>query len=670
MAPLSSRPARSLRSPLALLALAAVSSASCGAAPPPAARARARTVNDAPLVPYDLANEQDIPKALREYYTKYEYRIPMRDGARLFTNVYVPKDDEHVYPIVMQRTPYSVLPYGVDNLPPASNARLLRRFAPNPLLVKDGFIFVHQDVRGRMMSEGTFVDVRPHRTGSGPTDIDETTDAYDTIEFLVKNVPRNNGNVGVWGISYPGFYAAQAAISGHPALKAASPQAPVTEWFLGDDFHHNGALFLADAFDFYSSFGQPRPKPTPKSPPWGFEYGTGDAYDFFLALGPVSNANARHFEGKLAFWNDLMAHPNRDAFWKARDPRPHYKNVRPAVLTVGGFFDAEDVYGTLETYKAFEAQSPGAHNTLVMGPWRHGGWARGEGDHLGPVSFGQKTARIFHERAELPFFQRWLKGTQTAPLPEALCFETGTNEWRSFTAWPPREARAETLYFAPNGALTAAPTRGPAPEADSYVSDPRRPVPYSARPGSEIDAEYMLEDQRFAARRPDVLVFTTPPLTEDVTLAGPLEATLWVTTTGTDADFVVKLIDVYADNAEDPEPNPTGQRFGGYQQLVRGEVMRGKFRDSFEAPKAFVPGEPARVRFALPDVLHTFRPGHRVMVQVQSSWFPLVDRNPQTFVDIHKATEADFRTATHALLRTADRPSTLGVRVLRGRLPR
>jgi len=668
-----SRLARSLRSPFALLALAAVSSASCGAAPPPPARApqaKARTVNPAPLVPYDLANEQDIPKAIREYYTKYEYRIPMRDGARLFTNVYVPKDDEHVYPIVMQRTPYSVLPYGIDNLPPASNARLLRRFAPNPLLVKDGFIFVHQDVRGKMMSEGTFVDVRPHRAGSGPTDIDETTDAFDTIDFLVKNVPRNNGNVGVWGISYPGFYAAQAAISGHPALKAASPQAPVTEWFLGDDFHHNGALFLADAFDFYSSFGQPRPKPTAKSPPWGFEYGTGDAYDFFLALGPLSNVNARHFEGKLMFWNDLMAHGTRDDFWKARDPRPHYKNVRPAVLTVGGFFDAEDVYGTLETYKAFEAQSPGAHNTLVMGPWRHGGWARGEGDHLGAVSFGQKTARIFHERAELPFFQRWLKGKQTTPLPEAFCFETGTNEWRSFTAWPPREARAETLYFAPNGRLAAAPTRGPAPESDSYLSDPRRPVPYSGKTASDIDAEYMVEDQRFASRRPDVLVFSTPPLTDDVTLAGPLEATLWVTTTGTDADFVVKLIDVYADNAEDPEPNPTGQRFGGYQQLVRGEVMRGKFRDSFEAPKAFVPGEPTRVRLTLPDVLHTFRPGHRLMVQVQSSWFPLVDRNPQTFVDIPKASEADFRAATHTLLRTADRPSTLGVRVLRGQLPR
>ncbi len=669
-APLARTRRSPLRSPLALLALAAMASASCGAAPPPAARrpAGGPSTNDAPLVPYEVANEQDIPRAIREYYTKYEYRIPMRDGVRLFTNVYVPKDDQHVYPMLMQRTPYAVPPYGVDNLPTPANARLLRRFAPNPLLVKDGFIFVHQDVRGKMMSEGTFVDVRPHRTGHGPNDIDETTDAYDTIDFLVKNVPRNNGNVGVWGISYPGFYAAQAAISGHPALKAASPQAPVTEWFLGDDFHHNGAFFLGDAFDFYSSFGQPRPKPTTSSPPWGFEYGTGDVYDFFLRLGPLEAANTRHFEGKLPFWNDLMAHGTRDDFWKARDPRPHYRAVRPAVLTVGGFFDAEDEYGTLETYKAFETQSPGANNALVMGPWRHGGWAKGDGAELGGLSFGQKTARIYHERVELPFFQRWLKGKKTPPLPEAFCFETGTNEWRSFSAWPPREARAELLYFAPNGALASKSVRGAAPESDSYPSDPRKPVPYSAKPGAEIDAEYMVEDQRFAARRPDVLVYTSPELTADVTLAGPLEATLWITTTGTDADFVVKLIDVYADNAADPEPNPTGQRRGGYQQLVRGEVMRGKFRDSFEHPQPFVPGEPARVRFTLPDVLHTFRPGHRLMVQVQSSWFPLVDRNPQTFVDIYKAKTSDFHAATHTVLRSPDRPSTLAVRVLGGAL--
>jgi putative CocE/NonD family hydrolase len=662
------------RSPLALVALAALATASCGAAPPPvAAPKRAVGVNETPLVPYDLADEQDIARAVREYYTKYEFRIPMRDGAKLFTNVYVPKDDPAkptVWPIMLQRTPYSVIPYGVDNVPPSSNARMLRRFAPNPLFVKDGFIFVHQDVRGRMMSEGTFVDVRPHRAAgaNGPNDVDETTDAYDTIDFLVKNVPRNNGNVGVWGISYPGFYAAQAAISGHPALKAASPQAPVTEWFLGDDFHHNGAFFLADGFDFYSSFGKERPKPVQKMT-WGFDYGTGDLYDFFLRLGPIKNANTQYFEGKLPFWNDLVAHGARDEFWKARDPRPHYKSVKPAVLTVGGFFDSEDLWGALETYSSFEKQSPGAQNALVMGPWRHGGWARGDGDKLGNVSFGQKTAKQYHQRVELPFFQKWLKGKIGPRIPEATCFETGTNEWRTFDAWPPKETQSKSLFFGPSGLLSQVAPTATGTEGDAYVSDPKKPVPYLGRPSTEIDAEYMIEDQRFASRRPDVLVYESPVLTEDVTLAGPVEADLWVSTTGTDADLVVKLVDVYADNAADPEPNPTGAKLGGYQQLVRVEIMRGKFRNGFEKPTPFVPNEPTRVKLTLPDVLHTFRTGHRMVVHVQSSLFPLVDLNPQTFCNIYEAGPSDFKTATHKILRTAEKPSHVAVRVLRGKLP-
>ena len=659
---------------MSFLVLAALATASCGASapakPPTANQAPRRRENDTPLVPYDLKDENDVARAVREYYTKYEFAIPMRDGAKLFTNVYVPKDDTHVWPMLMQRTPYAVTPYGVDNSPSTSNARVLRRFAPNPLAVKDGFVFVHQDVRGRMMSEGTFVDVRPHRAAgaNGKTDVDETTDTYDTIEFLLKNVPRHNGKVGVWGISYPGFYAAQAAISGHPALKAASPQAPVTEWFVGDDFHHNGAFFLADAFDFYSGFGKPRPKPIQKAT-WGFDYGTGDNYDFFLRLGPIANANKEHFEEKLPFWNDLMAHGTRDAFWKARDPRPYYKSAKPAILTVGGFFDSEDLFGALETYKAFETQSAGADNAIVMGPWRHGGWARGDGDKLGPVSFGQKTSRWYHEHVELPFFQKHLKGKTTGPLAEATCFETGTNEWRTFDAWPPKAAKLENVYLAGNGVLArSAPPAGTV-ASDSYPSDPKKPVPYLWRPATEIDAEYMIEDQRFASRRPDVLVYQSAVATEDVTLAGPIDVDLWVATTGTDADFVVKVVDVYADNYADPEPNPTGVKMGGYQQLVRGEVMRGKFRDSLEAPTAFVPGTPARVHFTLPDVLHTFRPGHRIMVQIQSSWFPLVDLNPQTFVDIYRAKPEDFRAATHTILRTADKPSHLGLRVLRGKLP-
>jgi hypothetical protein len=658
---------RLARSPLALLGLVALASASCGAAPPPkvAQKPAGKSTNETPLVPYEVLEEADMARAIREYYTKYEYAIPMRDGVRLHTNVYVPKDDTHVWPMLMQRTPYSVVPYGVDNLPGGGGSRALRRFAPNPLMVKDGFIFVHQDVRGKMMSEGTFVDVRPHRTGNGPTDIDETTDAFDTVDYLVKNVPRNNGKVGVWGISYPGFYAAQAAISGHPALVAASPQAPVTEWFVGDDFHHNGAFFMGDGFDFYSSFGKPRPKPT-RTMTWGFDYGTGDIYDFFLREGTLENLGKHHLEGKIPFWDDLMNHGTRDDFWKARDPRPHYKAVRPAVLTVGGFFDAEDLWGALATYKAFETQSPGATNALVMGPWRHGGWV-GDGDKLGAVSFGQKTGRYYHEHVELPFFQKHLKGKSGTPVAEATCFETGTNEWRSFEAWPPRAAVAKSLYFGSRGALLSSAPSGPV-ESDTFTSDPQKPVPYIAHPGTDIDAEYMIDDQRFATRRPDVLVYTSPVLTEDVTLAGPVDASLFVKTTGTDADFVVKLVDVWADDAADPEPNPKGVKMGGYQQLVRAEILRGKFRNSLEKPEPFVPGQSTRVALTLPDVLHTFRRGHRIMVHVQSSWFPLVDRNPQTFVDIYHAKESDFHAAQHTVLRGGDSASGLTVRVLRGRL--
>ena len=651
------------RSPLALFAVAAAACASCGAAPPaPPHAAKKHAVNDAPLVPYDLKDDADAARAIREYYTKYEYSIPMRDGVKLATHVYVPKDDTHVWPLLMQRTPYSIQPYGIDNYPTAQNGRVVRRFAPDTAVIKDGFIIVHQDVRGRMNSEGIFVDVRPHRTD--PKGIDETTDAYDTIDYLVKNVPNNNGKVGVWGISYPGFYAAQAAISGHPALKAASPQAPVTEWFLGDDFHHNGAFFLADGFDFYSSFGKPRPKPTTKQPSWDFDYDTGDVYDYFLRLGSLDNARTK-FETPIPFWDELMSHGTRDSFWQARDPRPHYQAVKPAVLTVGGFFDAEDAFGAMQTYSAFERQSPGANNAIVLGPWRHGGWARGDGDALGHIGFGQKTSVTYHERVELPFFQKWLKGKHVT-LPEAFCFETGTNEWRTFTSWPPPKTTPARIYFGAGGTLVGSAPR--AAESDAYPSDPNKPVPYTAKPGGGIDAEYMIDDQRFAAHRPDVLVYETAKLTGDVTLAGPIEATLWVATTGTDADFVVKVIDVHADDEADPDPNPTGVRMGGFQQLLRGEVFRGKFRESFETPKAFAPNQAALVKFTLPDVLHTFRAGHRLMVQIQSSWFPLVDRNPQTFVDIYHAKPSDFRAATHTLFRAPDKASLIAVNVLRGRL--
>ena len=591
---------------------------------------------------------------IRANYTKYDVRIPMRDGKKLYTTFYIPKDRSQTYPILLTRTPYGVKPYGSDHYPNLDEPRTLRNFAPSKAMVRDGFIFVHQDVRGRMMSEGEFVDVRPVQTGK--SGVDETTDAYDTVAWLLKNVPAHNGNVGVWGISYPGFYAAQAAISGHPAIKAVSPQAPVTDWFVGDDFHHNGAFFLADAFGFYSSFGKPRKELT-RSWEWGFEYDAADGYEFFLRMGPLSNANALYLKGGIPFWNDLMKHGSLDAFWKARNPRPHYKNVKPAVMTVGGWFDAEDLFGALETYRAFETQSPGAKNTIVMGPWKHGGWSREAGDRHGDLTFGQKTSSFYQEQIELPFFRRHLKGAQGGTPPEALMFETGTNMWHRFPAWPPPGATRATFHFGPGGTLVRTKPNETDEAFDSYVSDPAKPVPYIGPPTLKIDKNYMTADQRFAATRPDVLVFSTDELTEDVRLAGPLEAQLWVSTTGTDADFIVKIIDVHPVNTSKGKPT----KLSGYQQLVRGEVMRGKFRDSFETPKPFVPGQPTLVRFKLPDVCHSFRAGHRIMVQVQSSWFPLVDRNPQSVTDIYAANASDFKAATHRIHRSASMPSGVTV---------
>ncbi|MDB4934428.1 MAG: Glutaryl-7-ACA acylase [Labilithrix sp.] len=652
---------------LPLVFFMCLGSVACGVTSPRAV-AEPRKADDA-LVHEALDSEAAIVRAIREHYTKYEYRIPMRDGAKLFTVAYVPKDASHTYPIMLQRTPYSVAPYGIDNYPDAKNARNLRKLAPSTAFIREGYIFVHQDVRGRQMSEGTFVDVRPHATTKGG--IDESTDAWDTIDWIVKNVPQNNGRVGSWGISYPGFYAAQTAVDAHPALKAVSPQAPVTDWFMGDDFHHNGAFFLADSFDFYASFGKVRPKPTKKST-WGFDHDVADVYDYFLALGPLANAHAKYVESGIAdgipFWNEMMSHPTRDDWWKARDPRPFYKNVKPAVMTVGGWFDAEDCFGALETYRAFEKQSPGAENVLVMGPWSHGGWARNDGDRHGDITFGQKASLHYREQIELPFFRRHLKGDGKGEgkgqgAIDAFVFETGTNVWQTYSAWPPRDAKKVTLHFHAGGKLGAgAPAAREDGEGfDAYVSDPARPVPYRAKTSASIESDYMTDDQRFATRRPDVLTYSTGELDADVAFAGPLEAKLWVSTTGTDADFVVKLVDGYPqDHAE----------LGGYQQLVRAEIMRGKFRNSFEKPEPFEPGKPVLVHFTLPDVGHTFRTGHRIIVQVQSSWFPLVDRNPQTFTDIYKATEADFHIATHRVFRTPDKASSLEVTIARGTLPR
>jgi len=595
-------------------------------------------------------------------YTKYEYRIPMRDGVKLFTSVYVPKDDSKQYPMLMMRTPYSVGPYGID--------QYKDHLGPSAAFAKEGYIFVYQDVRGRWMSEGEFVNMRPHNPRKGPKDFDESTDTYDTIEWLLKTVKNHNGKVGQWGISYPGFYTAAGMIDAHPALKAVSPQAPINDWFVGDDFHHNGVLFLPHCFNFMANFGKPRPEPTTKFPYLKFEHGTPDGYDFFLKMGSLYNADKNYLKGEVAFWNEAMSHGTYDEFWKARNLRPHLKDIKPAVLTVGGWFDAENLFGALETYKNVEKQSPGhPANTLVMGPWVHGGWSGGDGDKLGDVKFNAKTAPYFREQMELPFFEFHLKGKGNWKPPEAWVFETGTNVWRKYDAWPPKESEAVILQFKPDGRLAQANQRlnglSHGDEFDEFVSDPAKPVPYFDRIAIGMEKEYMVADQRFAARRPDVLVYQTEPLTEDYTIAGPVEVKLYVSTTGTDADWVVKVIDVYPDDLPDPDPNPTHFKPGGYQQMLRGDIFRGKFRNSFEKPEPFEPGKPAVVKFKLADTCHCFRPGHRIMVQVQSTWFPLADRNPQTFCDIYSAKESDFKKATHRVYRGAEMASALTVRVVK-----
>jgi len=595
---------------------------------------------------------------IKAKYTKYEYRIPMRDGKRLFTAVYVPKDDSHKYPIMLNRTPYSVAPYGADEY--------RDRLGPSKLFDKSGYIFALQDVRGRMMSEGEYVNMRPYIADKKkPTDIDESSDTYDTIDWVIKHVPNHNGKVGQWGISYPGFYTVTGMIDAHPALVAASPQAPVTDWFIGDDWHHNGALQIAHMLNFLPFFDRPRPVPI-KKVDTTFEYQTPDGYDLFLHFGPLSKASDKFFKGETAYLKEVCQHGNYDDWWKARNIRAHIKNIKPAVMTVGGWYDAENLFGALEVYRKLLKNSPATDNRIVMGPWVHGGWSRGEGSKLGDVQFNAPTAEFYQEKIEFPFFEHHLKGKDPGKYehPKAWVFETGTNLWRKYESWPPKQAQPRPYYFAAGGKLSSVSPSQSADEADEYVSDPSRPVPYQETTTTRMTQEYMTADQRFASRRPDVLFYETGVLDDDVTIAGPIAVDLNVSTTGTDSDWVVKLIDVYPNDYPDPKTNPTGVRMGGYQQLVRGDVFRGKFRKSFEKPEAFEPGKPSEIKFSMQDVCHTFRSGHRIMVQVQSSWFPLIDRNPQKFVDIYNAGDADYQKATQRVYHSHDRPSHVTLLVM------
>jgi uncharacterized protein len=600
---------------------------------------------------------------VRAHYTKYEYRIPMRDGAHLFTAVYVPKNAEAgPYPFLMDRTPYSVAPYGEDQYP--------AHLGPSDEFEKSGYIFVYQDVRGRWMSEGDFVEMRPHiDEKKSPQDVDDSSDTYDTIEFLLKHVPNHNGKVGIWGISYPGFYTSASIIDSHPALVAASPQAPMTDLFLGDDSYHGGTFMLSATFGFYAPFFYPQTKPQMPAPDIHFDFGTPDSYKFYLQAGNIANLDKVYLKGSNWLFNDQFKHDTYDDYWQSRDLSRHMKNVHCAVLVVGGWFDAEDLAGPYRTFYAINKFNPATPTTLVEGPWVHGGWGRTDGDHLGDVQFNSKTGEYFRSHIQFPFFEHYLKG-QGEAQPKAVVFETGTNVWRSLDAWPPKNATPRTLYFRDGGKLSFEPP-AEIKGVDEYLSDPNHPVPFVGYTTDTVPQRYMVDDQRFASYRPDVLVYQTDPLQEDVTIAGPISPKLKVSSSGTDSDFDVKLIDVYPEDYPDPDNTSTANKrileapplhMGGYQQLLRGEPFRAKFRNGWEKPEPLTPGKETEIDYTMPDLYHTFRRGHRIMIQVQSSWFPLTDRNPQTFTDIPFASPEDFQQATEQVFRQKDAAS--GVEVL------
>jgi hypothetical protein len=619
-----------------------------------------------------FAQTPDPPDSLfvRQNYTKHEYRIPMRDGVRLFTIAYTPNDASasHPYPIVMQRTCYSVAPYG-----PTAYARTL---GPDRFMMHDKYIFVFQDVRGRYMSEGNFVEMPPFVTDSikalDRKAVDEASDTYDTIDWLLKNVPGNSGKVGQWGISYPGYYASMGALSRHPALVASSPQAPVTDFFF-EDFHHNGALTQA-YFYAYPVFGIPRPAPTTENW-WGpaeekvASVGLPDDYFFQLSLGPLATTTERYYKNNL-LWRDIISHPNYDSYWQSRAVPPDLRGVKHAVLVVGGWFDAEDLYGPLTVYKTLRKYDGAARARLVMGPFRHGGWGSRNVVHTvhGDIYFGDSLETKFQRDVEAPFFHAYLKGNGASDLPGALMFDTGRKRWERFDRWPAPNASTRMYYFHANGSLTTAAPTGTQISLD-YSSDPMKPVP-SRCVEPTIEGltlyHYMSDDQRCFTSRPDVLVFQTDTLREDVTFGGEITARLQVSTTGTDADYVVKLIDVYPpDTPDSPYQPDTTVHMGGYQQLVRGEIMRGRFRKSFTTPEPFTPNQVTSVAFRLQDVLHTFKKGHRIMVQVQSSWFPAFDRNPQKYVpNIYEAKASDFIKTTQRVWVARGAASGIEVQVL------
>ena len=583
--------------------------------------------------------QEKKPNYVAENYTKQEVRIKMRDGLELFTAIYSPKDTSKKYPIVMQRTPYNCAPYGPD--------QFKRSIAPNETMMKEGYIVVYQDVRGRYMSDGLYDNMKGYIPNKkGKTEVDEASDTYDTIDWLVKNVANNNGNVGTWGISYPGYYASYSLLSGHPALKAVSPQACISDFFF-DDFHHNGA-YLLSYWKVTPLFGPQKTKPTTEA--W-FKFpnvGTNDDYQFFLNAGPLVNLD-KYYDSSNEFWQQLKEHSSYDEFWQKRGLLQHLKNIKPAVMIVGGWFDAEDLYGPLNTYSTIEKSSKN-YNTIVMGPWSHGDWARNsEKQIIGNINFGDSISGFYQKNIEANFFRHFLKnnGKGENKLPEAYVFDTGRKEWKTYDTWPPKNTEKQQFYLQPQQKLTK---NAGAVSFEEFISDPKKPVPHSEdiKQQGLTPRKYMTDDQRFAARRPDVLVFETDDLAEDVTLAGDILAKLQVATTGTDADWIVKVVDVFPNDEPETKEVQPYLKMSNYHMMVRSEVMRGRFRNSFVNPEPFVAKEKTPVNVKLQDVFHTFKKGHKIQIQVQSTWFPLIDLNPQTFVpNIFYAKPEDFKKQTH-----------------------
>ena len=579
--------------------------------------------------------------------------IPMRDGVKLNTNIFIPKNAAGPLPIMLERTPYGV--------PESARSSGQGRFSA---LVADGYIFVFQDIRGRYKSEGQFVMQRsPVSLLGGKNDpkvVDEVTDAYDTIEWLIKNVPNNNGRVGVFGISYPGWTAAMATLAPHPALKAASPQASPADMFLGDDFHHNGAFRLSYGFEYATMMETNKENAR-------FDFDKYDTYEWYLRLGALSNVDEKYLQGKIPSWNDFVNHPNYDEFWQRQAMAGYLKKVNVPMLTVAGWWDQEDFYGPLKIYRTLEPHDQRRINFFVAGPWNHGAWASVDGGNLGNIKFDSNTSQYYREKIEAPWFAYWLKDKGKLEISEAITFQTGANEWKKYDQWPPRYTTIDRkLYFHADGKLSFDQPLETDPRAfDSYISDPANPVPYRPRP---IEPTYyprgsgwytwLVEDQRFAHHRADVLSWETDPLTEDVTITGDLAAHLFASTTGTDSDWIVKLIDVY------PEDYPKDFKMGGYQLMIANDVFRGRFRKSFEKPEPIKPDEVNEYVIDLHQCDHRFLKGHKIMVQVQSTWFPLIDRNPQKYVEnIFKSREEDYVRATQRVFRSKASPSHLQVMI-------